>query len=127
MTELKFAKDQGFCTTLSLVAFTDHENMIGDARPIQNTAFDASRLFADPFFFGASAASLRAAVFLGNERDWRCTANPENTVLTSAEDTNLITGVETTAYDQGNRTTLSLSPSRAPTEFGLEISLDSQE
>ena len=56
MTELKFAKDQGFCTTPRYVAFTDHENMIGDAKPIQNTAFDASRLFADPVFFGASAA-----------------------------------------------------------------------
>ena len=56
-----------FCTTIRYVALTDHESMIGDAMPIQNTAFDG-RLFADPvffFFFGASAArsvllSLRA-------------------------------------------------------------------
>ena len=59
--------------------------------------------------------------------DWGRTANPENTVLTSAEDTDLIAGVETTAYDQGNRTTLSLSPSRTTTVIGLEVSLDSQE
>ena len=31
----------------------------------------------------------------------------------------------TKEYDQVNRTTLSLSPSRAPTKFGLEVSLDS--
>ena len=48
MTELKFAKDLGFCTTLSYVAFTDSESMIADAMRIQNTAFDASRMFADP-------------------------------------------------------------------------------
>ena len=29
--ELNFAKDQGLCTTLSYVAFTDIERMIGDA------------------------------------------------------------------------------------------------
>ena len=55
----------GFCTTLSYVAFTDSESMIGDAMRIQNTAFDASRLFADPDD-GASASRsvlllLRAA------------------------------------------------------------------
>jgi len=65
VTELKFALDQGFCTTLSYVAFTDSESMIGDAMRIQNTAFDASRLFADPDD-GASASRsvlllLRAA------------------------------------------------------------------
>ena len=47
MTELKVAKDQGFCTTLSHVAFTDSDSMIGDAMRIQNTALDTSRLFAD--------------------------------------------------------------------------------
>ena len=57
-TELKFAKDQGFCTTLSYVAFTDHESMIGDAMPIQSTDFDARRLFADPVL----------ECFTGNER-----------------------------------------------------------
>ena len=41
-------------------------------------------------------------------------------MLTSAEVTDLIAGVEIIANDQGNRTTLSLSPSRTPTEFGLE-------
>ena len=35
-------------------------------------------------------------------------------------------GVETKAYDQGNRTNSSLSPSRTPTEFGLDVSLDSE-
>ena len=89
VTELKFAKDQGFCATLSYVAFTDHENMIGDAMPIQNTAFDASRLFVDPVFWSV-CCSLRATVFPGDERDWRCTANPECTVLTSAEVTDLM-------------------------------------
>ena len=58
--------------------------MIGDAMPIQNTASDASRLFAD-FFFWSVCCSLRDAVFTGHEREWRCIANPENTVLTSAE------------------------------------------
>ena len=46
------------------VAFTDHENMIGDAMAIQNTAFDASRLFADPVSWSV-CCSLRAAVFYG--------------------------------------------------------------
>ena len=63
--------------------------MIGDAMPIQNTAFDASCLFADPDSWSV-CCSLRAAVFTGNERDWKCTANPENSVLTSAEVTNLL-------------------------------------
>ena len=63
--------------------------MIGDAMPIQNTAFDASRLFAD-LFFSSVCCSLRAAVFPGNERDWRCLANPEDTMLTSAEVTDLM-------------------------------------
>ena len=51
-TELKYAKDQGFCTTLRYVVFTDGKNKIGDAMPIQNTntALDASRLFVDPVF-----------------------------------------------------------------------------
>ena len=40
------------------------------------------------------------------------TANPENTVLTSAEVTEVEVGVVTTVDDQGNRMTLSLSPSR---------------
>ena len=126
VTELKFAKDQGFCTTLSYVAFTDHESMIGDAMPIQNTAFDASRLFADPDD-GASAA--RSVLLLYGQRtsDWGRTANPEYNVLTTAEVTDLITGIKIKAYDQGNHTTLDLSPSRTTTEIGLEVSLDSQE
>ena len=65
VTELKFAKDQGFCITLSYVAFTDSESTTGGAMRIQNTAFDASRLFADSDD-GASASRsvlllLRAA------------------------------------------------------------------
>ena len=67
VTELKFAKDQGICTTLSYVAFADHESIIGDAMPIQNTAIDASHLFADPVFWSV-CCSLRAAVFPGSER-----------------------------------------------------------
>ena len=47
-------------------------------------------------------------------------------MLTTAEVTDLIAGVGVKAYDQGNRTTFNLSPSRTPTEFGLEESLDSQ-
>ena len=41
-------------------------------------------------------------------------------MLTSVEVTDLIAGVEITVYDQGNRTTFSLPPSRTPTGFGLE-------
>ena len=41
-------------------------------------------------------------------------------MLTSAEVTDLIARVEIIANDQGNHTTTSLSPSRTPTEFGLE-------
>ena len=49
-TKLKYAKDQGFCTTLRYVVFTDGKNKICDAMRIQNTALDASRLFVDPVF-----------------------------------------------------------------------------
>ena len=43
--------------------------MIVDAMPIQNTAFDASRLFTDPVSWSV-CFPLRAAVFTGtgNER-----------------------------------------------------------
>ena len=41
-------------------------------------------------------------------------------MLASAEVTDRIAGVEIIANDKGNRTTLRLSPSRTPTEFGLE-------
>ena len=34
--ELKFAKDQGLCTTLSYVVFMDSDSMIGDAIRIQS-------------------------------------------------------------------------------------------
>ena len=100
--------------------------MIGDAMPIQNTAFDASRLFADPV---DRAVAARSVLLLYGQRtsDWRCAANPENTLSTTAEATDLIAVVGLRAYDQGNRTTLNLSPSRTPTEIGLEESLDSQE
>ena len=110
VTELKFAKDQGLCTTLSYVAFTDHKKMIGDAMPIQNTAFDASRLFADPIFLERLLLAPCCCLSGQWTCDWRCTANPENTVLTTAEVTDLIAGVGLKAYDQGNRTTLNLSP-----------------
>ena len=40
-------------------------------------------------------------------------------MLTSAEVTDLVAGVEIIANDQGNRVTLSLSPARTPVEFGL--------
>ena len=58
--------------------------------------------------------------------DWGRTANPEYTVLTSAEVTDLIAGVEIITNDQGNRTTLSLPPSRLLTpksEPGLKVDL----
>ena len=35
MTELKFAKDLGPCTTLSYAAFTGSELLVGDALQIQ--------------------------------------------------------------------------------------------
>ena len=114
---MKFAKDQGFCTTLSYVAFTDSESVIGDAMRVQNTAFDASRLFADPDD-GASASHSVLLLLTGSEH-LIGDALPEFTVFTSAEVTDLIAGVEIFANDMGNRTTLSLSPSRKPTEFGL--------
>ena len=37
MTELKFAKHQEICATLSFVAFTGSEHLIGDALRIQRT------------------------------------------------------------------------------------------
>ena len=64
-TELKNAKDQGFCTTLRYVVFTDGKNKIGDAMRIQNTALDASRLFVDPGFRSV-CCSLCAAAFPGH-------------------------------------------------------------
>ena len=68
MTELKFAEDQGFCTTLKYVAFTDRESLIGDVvRRPQNTAFVASRQFADPDD-GVSVFPLYYAPFTGSER-----------------------------------------------------------
>ena len=47
--ELKFAKDQGLCTTPSDDAIMDGESMFGEetANP-ENTALHASLLFADP-------------------------------------------------------------------------------
>ena len=48
VTELKFAKDQGLCTTLIYVAFTDSECLIGDVVCYpQNTTFDACCVLAD--------------------------------------------------------------------------------
>ena len=41
-TELKYAKDQGFCITLRYVVSTDDKIKVGDAVRIQNTALDAS-------------------------------------------------------------------------------------
>ena len=45
-------------------------------------------------FLGASAARSVLLSFPGNERDWRCTANPENTVLPSTEVTDLMLGLK---------------------------------
>ena len=87
--ELKSAKDQGFCATLSYVVFTDGENKIGDAMRIQNTALEASRLFDDPVF-GASAARSVLLSFPGIERGWGRTANSEYNVLTIAEVTDML-------------------------------------
>ena len=64
-TELKYAKDQGFCTTLRYVVSTDGKNKIGDAMRIQNTALDASCVFVDPVF-RSLYCSLCAAVFPGH-------------------------------------------------------------
>ena len=75
---------KGFCTTLSYVAFTDSESMIGDAMRIQNNAFDASRLFAD--LDDGRLSPAPCCCFYGQRTsDWGRTANPENTVLTPAE------------------------------------------
>ena len=89
-TELKYAKDQGFCTTLRYVVFTDGKNKIGDAMRIQNTALDASRLFVDPVFFGAFASRSVLLLSPGIEREWGRTANPEYNVLTTAEVTDIL-------------------------------------
>ena len=86
--------------------------MIGDAMPIQNTAFDASRLFADPVSWSVCCSLRTSCLLRATNATWRCTVNPENTVLTSAEVTEVEVGVVTTVDDQGNRMTLSLSPSR---------------
>ena len=64
-TELKYAKDLGFCTTLRYVVSTDGKNKIGDAMRIQNAALDTSRLFVDPVFRSV-CCSLCAAVFPGH-------------------------------------------------------------
>ena len=87
--ELKSAKDQGLCATLSYVVCTDGKNEIGDARRIQNTALDASCLFDDPVF-GASAARSVLLSFSGIEREWGRTANSEYNVLTIAEVTDML-------------------------------------
>ena len=54
--ELKFSEDQGFCMTLLYVAFTDIENMIGDAV----AACSLTRNMEPPF-------QLRVAAFTGSE------------------------------------------------------------
>ena len=107
--ELKFAKDQGLCTTLSYVAFRDSESLLGDAKRIQRTprsmpaACSLTRAMEPPFL-------LQVCRLYGQRTsDWRRTAIPENTVLTSAEVTDLIAGVEINATDHGNRTTLNFS------------------
>ena len=82
MTELKFAKDQRFCTTLSYVAFSDHESIIGGAMPIKNTVFDARR--------SRSLTRFLECFYGQRTSDWGRTANPEFPVLTSAEVTDLM-------------------------------------
>ena len=54
--ELKFAEDQVFCTTLCYVAFTDIENMIGDAAPARSL----TRNMEPPF-------QLRVAAFVTSQ------------------------------------------------------------
>ena len=70
--------------------------------------------------------SLRVAALRAENIELGTHCKSRVNVLTSAEVTDLLPELNL-AHDQGNRTTLSLSPSRTPTEVGLEVSLDSQE
>ena len=101
-TELKYAKDQGFCTTLRYVVFTDGKNNIRDAMWIQNTALDASRRFVDPVFserlllalcccFSRASNANGDALRIQSTTCWR-----QPKLLTYCRSWN-------TAYDQGNR------------------------
>ena len=121
--ELKFAEDQVLCTTLSYDAFTDGESMIGDAIRIQSTtrsmpaACSLTRTWSKA---PAPRSRVTGSGHLGTHSESR------DTVLTPAEVTDTIMELENTANNQGNRTTLYLSPSWISVEFGL-VSLVSQE
>ena len=98
---LKYAKDQGLCTTLCYVAFTDIVSMIDDDIRIQRTprsmpaACSLTRTWSHP---------LRAKLPRHGQRtsDWGRTANPETPVFTSAEVSDLFAGFEIIANVQGN-------------------------
>ena len=112
----------GLCTTLSHVVFTDSESLIGDVVCYaQNTAFDASRMFADPDD-GASALAPCHAAFTGSERVIGDALRiPENTVFDASRillfwDTEL----KLLRMTRDIVRLWSLSPSRTPVEFGLE-------
>ena len=75
---MKFTTDQGFCTTLCYVVFMDGGSKIGDAMLIQNVAFDARHLFADPVD-GSFAARSVLLLFGQRTSDWGRAANPEFT------------------------------------------------
>ena len=71
--ELKFAEYQGFCTTLWYVAFTDIENMIGDA----GAACSLTRNMEPPF-------QVRVAAFTGSEHLYEDAQRIQRTVDVAA-------------------------------------------
>ena len=67
----------GLCTVLCYAVFMDLEDKIGDAVCIQNTALMPDTGSLTRFFL----ISLRGRI----SPSWRCTANPEDTVLMTSE------------------------------------------
>ena len=115
--EMKYAKDQGLCTTLCYVAFTDDDSMIGDAIRIQRTPRSmaaACSLTRTWSMAPAPRSRVTGSEHLGTHSESR------DTVWTPSEVTDLIAGGETMRITRGNRTTLYLSPSRISIEFGRQ-------
>ena len=77
-------RTRDFCITLRYVVSTDGKNKIGEAMRNQNTDWMPAACSMTRFL-GASAARSVLLSFLGIEREWGRTANPEYNVLTTAE------------------------------------------
>ena len=54
--------------------------MIGDAMPIQNIAFDASRLFADPVSWSVCCSLRTSCLLRATNVNGDALVNPENTL-----------------------------------------------